>query len=206
MSTIWEQEEIPVKKILYFGARCALSAKCRLSSSCTPFGESLYNSYDNLYVKQKNQMQILPCLAKNLRVRLYNFSAVQMKDEGTDFCIRIHCNSCLAVEAWPHTKICCLKTAFAFEWHSAANTVNREGLSKLKFFSEWLAGKSSTRWEMLFEVLLALHLAIGIFVISFKALQHGLDKYEIRECEYKPVRAEYLSPFQSQQNNEKWPR
>lgn len=59
---------------------------------------------------------------------------------------------------------------------------------------------------MLFEVLLALCLAIVIFVILFKALQHGLDSDETTECEHKPVRAEYLSPFQIQQNNEKWPR
>lgn len=67
-----------------------------------------------------------------------------------------------------------------------------------------------TGWEklhqMLFEVLLALCLAIGIFVISFKALQHGFDSYETRDCEYKPVRAENLSPFQIQQDHEKWPR
>lgn len=59
---------------------------------------------------------------------------------------------------------------------------------------------------MLFEVLSALCLAIGIFLILFKALKHGFDSYETRECEYKPVRTEYLSSFQIQQDNEKWPR
>lgn len=59
---------------------------------------------------------------------------------------------------------------------------------------------------MLFEVLSALCLAIGIFLILFKALKHGFDSYEMRECEYKPVRTEDLSPFQIQQASEKWPR
>lgn len=86
------------------------------------------------------------------------------------------------------------------------NTVNRRGLSKLKFLSELLTEKSFTRWETLFEVLLALSLALGIFVISFKAFQHGFDSYNMGEAEQKPVRAEYSSPFQIQQNNEKWPR
>lgn len=127
-----------------------------------------------------------------------------MKGEGIDFCIRTHCSSYLAVASVEHSywgmtphKCTSLENSFCIQMTSyVANTQRRPVQIKVLV---WVAGKSFTSRETLFEVSLALCLAVGIFVILFKALQHGFDSYETR------VWAQ-ASQSWIQQNTEKWPR
>lgn len=141
------------------------------------------------------------------------FSTVQVTVRRIDFCHRTHWNPCLAI-----TTVLVLIAGYEYKVNPQQSTVWKQLLHsnatlcskslkqmrpvqiKVGNPSDWLG-----RWEILLEVLLALSLVTtSMLVNSFQALHHSFDSWEKRGL----VPASWswsLSPFQSQQDNGKWP-